>query len=241
MPREIRSGVSTPFWLTMPRPIRSTMANLNTFTGALARNSDKLDGIVAGLERLTGGGNNSRSTVVYDLTAPTQFPRDRQRTARPIDRRRADGADRVRDPEIPRPAEPKRRPDLRKAEWSDNVPKLLQAKIIQTFENAGLSQTVARPAEGVVADKQLAHRYSKIPDFHFARADGRNRVRRQDTVGQWPYRGSKSVPRERTGRGDECAVGRSGARPSVWHLRHRVGELGGRRHMKRLENRRSRK
>ena len=37
-------------------PIRSTMANLSTFSGALARNSDRLDGIVAGLERLTGGG-----------------------------------------------------------------------------------------------------------------------------------------------------------------------------------------
>ena len=32
-------------------PIRNTMANLNTFSGALARNSDKLDGIVAGLEQ----------------------------------------------------------------------------------------------------------------------------------------------------------------------------------------------
>ena len=36
--------------------IHSTMANLNTFTDALARNSGKLDGIVAGLERLAGGG-----------------------------------------------------------------------------------------------------------------------------------------------------------------------------------------
>ena len=58
-------------------PIRSTMANLSTFTGALARNSDKLDGIVAGLERLTGGGEANARQVVYDLTAPTQFPRDR--------------------------------------------------------------------------------------------------------------------------------------------------------------------
>jgi phospholipid/cholesterol/gamma-HCH transport system substrate-binding protein len=53
-------------------PLRNTMANLNTFTGALARNSDKLDGIVAGLERLAGGGKPT-APQVYDLTAPTQF------------------------------------------------------------------------------------------------------------------------------------------------------------------------
>ena len=44
-------------------PLRNTMANLNTFTGALARNSDKLDGIVAGLERLTGGGTANAPQV----------------------------------------------------------------------------------------------------------------------------------------------------------------------------------
>jgi phospholipid/cholesterol/gamma-HCH transport system substrate-binding protein len=53
--------------------IHSTMANLSTFTDALARNSGKLDGIVAGLERLTGGGAANAAQVVYDLTAPTQF------------------------------------------------------------------------------------------------------------------------------------------------------------------------
>ena len=53
--------------------IHSTMANLSTFTDALARNSGKLDGIVAGLERLTGGGAANAAQVIYDLTAPTQF------------------------------------------------------------------------------------------------------------------------------------------------------------------------
>src|SRR6185369_14544096 len=51
---------------------------------------------------------------------------------------------------------PSDEPSFAKAEWSDNAPKLLQTKIIQTFENADLSQTVSRPAEGLVADKQLA-------------------------------------------------------------------------------------
>src|SRR5688572_5807844 len=34
-------------------PLKDTLGNLNTFAAALARNSDKLDGIVVGLERMT--------------------------------------------------------------------------------------------------------------------------------------------------------------------------------------------
>jgi phospholipid/cholesterol/gamma-HCH transport system substrate-binding protein len=136
--------------------IHGTMANLSTFTDALARNSGKLDGIVAGLERLTGGGAANAAQVVYDLTAPTQFAA-------------IDGASRgqliVAEPTalialetrkfLIRPT-PSDDPTFAKAEWSDNAPKLLQTKIIQTFENAGLSQAVSRPAEGLAADKQLA-------------------------------------------------------------------------------------
>jgi phospholipid/cholesterol/gamma-HCH transport system substrate-binding protein len=136
--------------------IHSTMANLSTFTDALARNSGKLDGIVAGLERLTGGGAANAAQVVYDLTAPTQFaaiagaPRGQLIVAEPtaliaLETRKF----------LIRP-NPSDEQTFAKAEWSDNAPKLLQAKIIQTFENAGLSKTVSRPAEGLVADRQLA-------------------------------------------------------------------------------------
>jgi phospholipid/cholesterol/gamma-HCH transport system substrate-binding protein len=138
------------------KTIHSTMANLSTFTDALARNSGKLDGIVAGLERLTGGGGANAAQVVYDLTAPTQFAaiagasRGQLIVAEPtaliaLETRKF----------LIRP-NPSDESTFAKAEWSDNAPKLLQAKIIQTFENAGLSKTVSRPAEGLVADRQLA-------------------------------------------------------------------------------------
>jgi phospholipid/cholesterol/gamma-HCH transport system substrate-binding protein len=136
-------------------PIHSTMANLSTFTDALARNSGKLDTIVAGLERLAGGGPANAPQTVYDLTAPTQFaaiiaaPRGQLIVAEPtaliaLETRKF----------LIRP-NPSDEPTFAKAEWSDNAPKLLQAKIIQTFENAGLSKSVSRAAEGFVADKQL--------------------------------------------------------------------------------------
>jgi phospholipid/cholesterol/gamma-HCH transport system substrate-binding protein len=136
-------------------PLRNTMANLNTFTGALARNSDRLDGIVAGLERFTGGGTANAPQAVYDLTAPTHFPaiasapRGQLTVAEPtalivFETRKF----------LVRP-NPSEDPSFAKAEWSDNVPRLLQTKIIQSFENGGLAQVVARPGEGVAADKQL--------------------------------------------------------------------------------------
>jgi phospholipid/cholesterol/gamma-HCH transport system substrate-binding protein len=136
-------------------PIRNTMANLSIFTGALARNSDKLEDIVGGLARLAGGSANAAQTV-YDLTAPTQFPafesapRGLMIVVEPTSLIALETRKFMLRPN------PSDDPTFAKAEWSDNAPKLLQTKIIQTFENAGLSQSVSRPAEGLVADKQLA-------------------------------------------------------------------------------------
>ena len=46
------------------------IGNLDTFSGALARNSDRLDRIVAGLERMTGGAAAKARLVSYDLSVP---------------------------------------------------------------------------------------------------------------------------------------------------------------------------
>ena len=50
------------------KPLHTMITNLDTFAGALARNSDKLDGIVAGLERMTGGAK--ARAPIYDLAVP---------------------------------------------------------------------------------------------------------------------------------------------------------------------------
>lgn len=41
------------------------------------------------------------------------------------------------------------------AQWGDSLPSLLQARIIQAFENGSKLRRVARPGEGVTADYQL--------------------------------------------------------------------------------------
>jgi phospholipid/cholesterol/gamma-HCH transport system substrate-binding protein len=134
-------------------PLRSTIANLNTFSAALARNADKLDNIVKGLDRLTGGDTANAPRIVYDLavaktvSASGKKPESRLTIAEPtslimFETRKI----------LVRPGG-NEDPSFATAEWSDSTPKLIHEKIIQTFENAGLA--VARPSENVTAENQL--------------------------------------------------------------------------------------
>jgi cholesterol transport system auxiliary component len=42
------------------------------------------------------------------------------------------------------------------AQWADSLPRLVQARLIHTFENTSQLRAVARPGSGAVADVQLA-------------------------------------------------------------------------------------
>ncbi len=136
-------------------PLRDTIANFKTFSAALARNSDRLDGIITGVERLTGTGPAAVPPIIYDLTAPRVFP--------PITTTPS-GQLSVAEPTavlmfdtqkiLVRPSGAEG-PTFANARWSDNIPKLLQARIIQSFENANLLRSVARPTENLTASHQL--------------------------------------------------------------------------------------
>ena len=41
------------------------------------------------------------------------------------------------------------------AQWSDRLPKVVQDKLIQTFENSGRIRSVAKPGDGVVVDYKV--------------------------------------------------------------------------------------
>lgn len=42
------------------------------------------------------------------------------------------------------------------AQWSDALPKLVQARLVEAFENTGRLKSVSKPGEGLVIDFQLA-------------------------------------------------------------------------------------
>lgn len=136
--------------------LHSAITNIDTFSDALARNSGKVDGILAGLERMTGGGTAQGDIPIYDLVAATDLPPP---------------------PEVPpswllvvpepttlmgfntdkillQPAEGESVP-LANARWGDNLPVLFQEKVIQSFENGGYARSVSRTRDGVEGDYQL--------------------------------------------------------------------------------------
>jgi phospholipid/cholesterol/gamma-HCH transport system substrate-binding protein len=152
-------------------PLKSAIANLNTFTGALARNSGRVDAILAGLERATGGGSAKTNVPRYfDLAPPRTFPpSDKAAKSQLV----------VLEPTAVVALDTQRiivevgtgetaRPD--NEQWSDTIPKLVQARIVQSFENSNYLGAVARPMEGLTADYQLAidvrsFQVSNVPDL----------------------------------------------------------------------------
>jgi phospholipid/cholesterol/gamma-HCH transport system substrate-binding protein len=134
-------------------PLHSTLTNLSTFTAALARNSDRLDGIISGLERLTGGGSANASPIIYDLTAPHDFPSINKTPATQVAVPEPTAVLMFDTQKILVRPSGSEGPTFSNAKWSDTIPKLVQARIIQTFENAKLP--VARPIDGFTASRQL--------------------------------------------------------------------------------------
>jgi len=51
------------------------------------------------------------------------------------------------------------------AQWADNLPRLIQTRLINTFENASQLRGVSRPSSGAVADVQLV---SELRSFEIA-------------------------------------------------------------------------
>ena len=134
--------------------LRSTIANLNTFSGALARNSDHLDTIVEGLVRWTSGSQVKAPPTVYDLTAPRVFPGLEKVPSGQLAVPEVTAVLGLDTQRILTRSTTGEAPTFPDTQWSDSLPKLLQTKIIQSFENAKFPR-VGRTAEGFAVDYQL--------------------------------------------------------------------------------------
>ncbi len=134
-------------------PLKNTIANLQVFSEALARNSGKLDNIVAGLERMTGGAPTAPK-ITHDLRAARDFE--------------APGPTIKGQLVIPEPtavamletqrmlfSPAKDYPGFAEFLWADSVPKLLQARLIESFENYDIAHAPLRNLDTGQADFQL--------------------------------------------------------------------------------------
>jgi phospholipid/cholesterol/gamma-HCH transport system substrate-binding protein len=144
-------------------PLKSMIADLETFAGALARNSDKLDGIVAGLERMTGAGKGR--LAMFDLTipsialAPDKVPAAQLTVAEPTAFSVLD-SDRIQSM-----SETGAYTAFADAQWGDLLTKLVQTSLARSLEDAGLSASVGRATDGFAGDFQLL---VDIRKFHSA-------------------------------------------------------------------------
>jgi phospholipid/cholesterol/gamma-HCH transport system substrate-binding protein len=124
-------------------PLKNTIANLKTFTEGLAKNTGALDSIVAGLVKMTGGGEAAIPKTIYDL----KIPRDFASPKKPLKEQLV----------MPTPtailqldtqrfllAPNKDVPGFSNAQWADSIPKMLQVKLIQSFENYDVAHAPLR-------------------------------------------------------------------------------------------------
>ena len=146
-------------------PLKKTFANLETFTDGLARNTGKIDSILAGLDKTMGGGTPAQK-FTYDLRAPQNLGPATKTLKGPLA---------VPEPTAVAMLETQRflfspakdYPGFADAIWADAIPKLLQARLIESFENYDIAHAPLRVADLGQADFQLlldVRRYRIVTD-----------------------------------------------------------------------------
>lgn len=135
--------------------VKDVVKNIDTFSAALARNSGRVDDVLAGLAQLSGNGPKEPPPQRYDLTAPTDFSPGAKAafgqvtvgdvkaalifdTQNVLARPTSDG------PFV-----------MGESKWTDTLPKLLQRKVVETLENAHYLKTVSEPLDQGAPDYQL--------------------------------------------------------------------------------------
>ena len=127
-------------------PLKNTIANLQVFSDGLARNTGKLDSILAGLEKMTGGGAAAQK-ITYDLRAPQNLG-PASKTIK--------GQLGIPEPTAVAMLETQRMlfspakdvPGFADFIWADAIPKLLQARLIEGFENYDIAHAPLRTDSG---------------------------------------------------------------------------------------------
>lgn len=134
-------------------PLKSAIANIDKFSGTLARNSQRFDDILEGLQRMTGSSTKAPPRI-YDLRAPRKFPAIENHPEGQLVVADPTAAIALDTQKILVESDRSEAPRFADAQWSDTIPKLMQARIVQGFENAGYV-SVSRPLDNFATDYQL--------------------------------------------------------------------------------------
>jgi phospholipid/cholesterol/gamma-HCH transport system substrate-binding protein len=136
-------------------PLHTAITGIAAFADMLGRNSQRVEGLIGGLENLAGTGAPKQGPAIYDLAAATAFPQ----IAKTIKAHLV-----VPDPSAIILFDTQKilirsgggtYSNVNAAQWADNLPKLMQARIVQSFENAHQLSAVSRPLEQLTAEYRL--------------------------------------------------------------------------------------
>lgn len=136
-----------------------------SFADMLGRNSQRVEGVIGGLEKMTGSGAAAKGPDIYDLTAPNDFPADQKAMKAQLV---------VPDPntlilfdsqKILTRSAAGTYGSIANAQWADNLPKLLQARLVQSFEKAKQLDKVSRPIDSLNPEYRLE---TTIGSFYLA-------------------------------------------------------------------------
>ena len=137
------------------KPLNSAITGISTFADMLGRNSKKIEGMLDGLDKMLGGGSSKEQPKTYDLAAATKFP---------VMEKTVKVQMAVPDPHailafdtqkiLTRSAEGTFS-EVKDGRWADNLPKLMQARLVESYENAKLLGKVSRPFDMLEAPYRL--------------------------------------------------------------------------------------
>jgi phospholipid/cholesterol/gamma-HCH transport system substrate-binding protein len=137
------------------KPLNTATTGIAAFAEMLGRNSQRVEGLIGGLEKLTGSGAPTQGPAIYDLAAATSFPQVEKTIKAQLV---------VPDPsalilfdsqKILIRSDAGTYSNVDNAQWADNLPKLIQARIVQSFESAHQLSAVSRPLEQLTAAYRL--------------------------------------------------------------------------------------
>jgi phospholipid/cholesterol/gamma-HCH transport system substrate-binding protein len=132
--------------------LHDAITGISNFAGVLSRNSERIDGILAGLERFAGGAKAKPG--IYRLSAFTtsvcpQASRPQLVVPEPA------SAMAFNSDKVVVLGDPPENAPFEKAQFTDNVPAVVQSKLIESFEDSGCFEAVTRPIDTIEQSDQL--------------------------------------------------------------------------------------
>lgn len=136
-------------------PFSNIVNKISVFSDALGRNAGRIDTIAESLDKMLGGGKDKKPAVVYDLAAPKTFAELKKPPAAKFAVLEPSALVVFDTQKILLSTKPNERMPLADGQLSDSLPRLLQAKLVESFENAGYLGHVQKGNDAGTADLSM--------------------------------------------------------------------------------------